>query len=207
MKRALDYSPKKMPTQARARATYAAIVKGGARVLSERGYAAFTTNRVAERAGVGVASVYEYFANKESIVAAIVEQVVTELLDEIAQGFEAARARTADEALAVWIRSMFDAIEQRRALVTVLVREVPFLYEVPVMRDMQKKLLDLSREGGVFATDADAQRHLEALTYLLPLMLSHAVVESVVATPQHLERARIEDALVFVTRRALLPRG
>jgi len=207
VKRTPRLSPKKTPKQARARATYEAILKAGARILEERGYAAFTTNRVAERAGVGIASLYEYFPNKESIVAGIVEDVVHELLRDIGKGLDAARVRTPDEALSVWIQSMFDAVDQRRKLVTVLVREVPFLHDVPVMRSVRAKLVELSREGSAFATDTLAREHLDALTYLLPLMLSHAVVESVVRMPKHLERSAVEQALVFVTRRVLLTRG
>jgi AcrR family transcriptional regulator len=52
---------RKRPTQARAQRTYRAIVEAGARVLERHGYEALTTNRVAELAGVGIASLYEYF--------------------------------------------------------------------------------------------------------------------------------------------------
>lgn len=62
---------RKEPRQARSRATVDAIVEAGARILSEQGWTGFTTNRVAEAAGVSVGSLYQYFPDKVSLVGAI----------------------------------------------------------------------------------------------------------------------------------------
>jgi AcrR family transcriptional regulator len=61
------------PRQARAKATVGAIVEAAARILAAEGWARFTTNRVAERAGVSIGSLYEYFPNKQALVDAILE--------------------------------------------------------------------------------------------------------------------------------------
>lgn len=62
---------RKEPRQARSRATVAAIVQAGARILSDEGWAGFTTNRIAELAGVSIGSLYQYFPDKLSLVDAI----------------------------------------------------------------------------------------------------------------------------------------
>ena len=62
---------RKLPRQARSRLTVEAIIDAGARILSEEGWAAFTTNRVAEVAGVSIGSLYQYFPGKLSLVDAI----------------------------------------------------------------------------------------------------------------------------------------
>jgi AcrR family transcriptional regulator len=62
------------PKQRRAQSTVAAILEGAARVLAERGWAGFNTNVVAERAGVSIGSLYEYFPNKQAIADAIVAE-------------------------------------------------------------------------------------------------------------------------------------
>src|SRR3569832_193398 len=83
-KRALPtLSPRKLPTQERARRTYGAIVEAGARILERHGYEALTTNHVADLAGVGIASLYEYFPNKQALVAEIVRHVLDELLADL----------------------------------------------------------------------------------------------------------------------------
>lgn len=62
---------RKEPSQARSRATVEAIIEAGARVLSDLGWAGFTTNKVAEAAGASIGSLYQYFPNKLSLVEAI----------------------------------------------------------------------------------------------------------------------------------------
>ena len=61
--------PRKTPVQARSQATVDTILDAAARVLVRDGYGAFTTNRVAARAGVSVGSLYQYFPNKEALLA------------------------------------------------------------------------------------------------------------------------------------------
>lgn len=62
---------RKAPRQARSRVTVEAILVAGARILSDEGWAGFTTNKVAERAGVSIGSLYQYFPDKLSLVDAI----------------------------------------------------------------------------------------------------------------------------------------
>lgn len=62
---------RKAPRQARSRATVENITQAGTRILSESGWAAFTTNKVAELAGVSIGSLYQYFPDKISLVDAI----------------------------------------------------------------------------------------------------------------------------------------
>ncbi len=62
---------RKLPRQARSRATVEAIIEAGARILGEEGWADFSTNRVAELAGVSIGSLYQYFPDKVSLVDSI----------------------------------------------------------------------------------------------------------------------------------------
>jgi AcrR family transcriptional regulator len=59
---------RKKPKQARANELVAAILQAAVQVLAAEGAQRFTTTRVAERAGVSVGSIYQYFPNKASIL-------------------------------------------------------------------------------------------------------------------------------------------
>jgi AcrR family transcriptional regulator len=66
-----QYVMRKEPRQARSRATVETILQAGARILSDEGWAGFTTNKVADLAGVSIGSLYQYFPDKLSLVDAI----------------------------------------------------------------------------------------------------------------------------------------
>lgn len=61
-------SSRRQPKQARSNDLVSAILQAAIQVLAKEGIRRFTTTRVAERAGVSVGSVYQYFPNKASIL-------------------------------------------------------------------------------------------------------------------------------------------
>jgi AcrR family transcriptional regulator len=75
--------PRRQAKQERARETVDALLEAAARVLSERGYAGASTNRIAEVAGASVGTLYEYFANKEEIYDALIEREIAAVLAAI----------------------------------------------------------------------------------------------------------------------------
>jgi AcrR family transcriptional regulator len=93
--------------QRRSRETVAAILDAAARVLEEHGYAAGTTNRIAERAGVSIGSLYEYFPSKDAIVVALAERELDAERDALLAVLTGARAR---EPLALLLRRFVEAI-------------------------------------------------------------------------------------------------
>lgn len=60
-------------------ATVEAILQAATYILTKRGWDAFTTNEVAQKAGVNIASLYQYFPNKESIVAELQRRHVQQM--------------------------------------------------------------------------------------------------------------------------------
>jgi AcrR family transcriptional regulator len=61
-------SSRKRPKQARSTDLVAAVLEAASQVLAKEGAPRFTTARVAERAGVSVGSIYQYFPNKAAIL-------------------------------------------------------------------------------------------------------------------------------------------
>ncbi len=64
-------SEPRLPHQKRAIETVQAIVEAAGQLLVERGFAATTTNAIAERAGVSIGSLYQYFSNKDEVYLAL----------------------------------------------------------------------------------------------------------------------------------------
>ncbi|MEU9343484.1 TetR/AcrR family transcriptional regulator [Streptomyces sp. NPDC048278] len=61
--------PRRRPRQVRAELTRERILTAAAHVFAEYGYAAGTTNRIAEQARISIGSLYQYFPNKDAILA------------------------------------------------------------------------------------------------------------------------------------------
>ena len=112
--------------QARSKATVAAIVEAAARILAEEGLAKLTTNAVAERAGVSIGSVYEYFPNKRAIIDQVLdkhlsrgEQIVREQRSNLVP------PRSPDEIVRLLVSSSVDLHQDDPRLHRVLSSEIP----------------------------------------------------------------------------------
>ncbi|CUK16686.1 division inhibitor protein [Achromobacter sp. 2789STDY5608615] len=67
-RRSTRLSERKQPQQSRSAELVAAILQAGAQVLAQEGATRFTTARVADKAGVSIGSLYQYFPNKAAIL-------------------------------------------------------------------------------------------------------------------------------------------
>ena len=70
----MRHAPRRQPKQKRSIAMAEAILEAAARVLAEDGAAGFTTNRVAERAGASIGSLYQFYRDKDAIAAALLRR-------------------------------------------------------------------------------------------------------------------------------------
>lgn len=93
---------RKAPRQARSAETVRIIVEASAHILERAGLSGFTTNAVAERAGVSIGSLYQYFPGKEALIGALIVRETSILITDWEISLEAA---TAEEALSNLIMS------------------------------------------------------------------------------------------------------
>ncbi|RAS37434.1 TetR/AcrR family transcriptional regulator [Paraburkholderia bryophila] len=75
--------PRKAPVQRRSAQTVEAVLEAAARILETQGLVACTTNAVAERAGVSIGSLYQYFPNRDALTVALIERETAQLLVDI----------------------------------------------------------------------------------------------------------------------------
>jgi AcrR family transcriptional regulator len=75
--------PRKRPIQRRSQALVERVLDEATRIFDQDGYAASTTNRIADAAGISIGSLYQYFPNKDSILVALAERHVTQASVEL----------------------------------------------------------------------------------------------------------------------------
>ncbi|WP_244522180.1 TetR/AcrR family transcriptional regulator [Bradyrhizobium embrapense] len=114
---------RKVPRQARSRATIEAILDAAAHILGERGWSATTTNAVAERAGVSIGSLYQYFPNKLALVEATRRRHFDELLAVLCTATDDTRSRACR--IVAFVDGMIDVHRRFPAAHRVLLEEAP----------------------------------------------------------------------------------
>lgn len=193
-----DLEPRKLPRQERARVTFEALVEACAQLLARDGYAGLTTNAIAERAGVSVGTLYQFFPNKDAVLAALIRRRLLDTLPAVKESMQA--ARDTGDALAWLVRHLVGRVVADREVLRALVRDVPFFWDLPETRDTL---------AGVFAAAEAAMRgtRLPAgrpeASWLVVRMVYHAALEIALADAEAGAReARIGD-LVELTRRML----
>ena len=72
---------RKKPKQKRSKLMVDNILEASIRVLKQHPYQQFTTNRVAEAAGISIGSLYQYFPNKQSILLELEIRAVNEMIE------------------------------------------------------------------------------------------------------------------------------
>ena len=113
---------RKIPSQARSRATLDIILEAAAQLLESVGESGFNTNALAERAGVSIGTLYRYFPDKQSIIAALARQekaAFEKAVETVLAGETGGLAR--DRAIIrAFLHAFSDRTEARRLAVTAL---------------------------------------------------------------------------------------
>ena len=99
------FEPRKTPVQARSAVTVEAISEATIQILLTHGSDRLTTTRVADRAGVSVGTLYQYYPNKQSLLFSVLENH----LNAVATAVENACEQACHKPLADMMREMVEA--------------------------------------------------------------------------------------------------
>jgi AcrR family transcriptional regulator len=188
---------RRRPVQRRGLATMSAILDAAQELLAERGLEGFTTNAIAERAGINIATLYGYFSDKMAILHELTarsELRRAEYLSELPPRFEAADdwrdliAVTVDQ-LVRMRREIPGAIELRTAIVS-----IPELRHLDRERDdtVSRYLADALL---VIRPDLDRDHVLGAARAVI---VSGAHVLDVVCQGDHIDQQLLDGYLAMV---------
>lgn len=136
--------PRKQPVQSRSAATVEALYEASIQILLELGYRRLTTTRVAERAGVSVGSLYQYFPNREALIAA----VITRHLENVLAVVERQARELSGRTLAEIVRGLVDAVVAAKS------------ESIEISRALQEPLAEMHGAQCVHATTAKMAKPL-----------------------------------------------
>ena len=195
--------PRKNPAQSRSRATVEAILDATAHILLRDGLAAASTNRIAEKAGVSIGSLYQYFPNKGALIAALRRRHAEAMRTTILQ----LAGPAVSAALPVAVRSFIHALMQAHRidpqLHRILAQEAPRTDFADSRGDIDHDLRNAvgallsSRSSEILPSNL--QLAAAMLVRLTDALIHAAVIDNTLdATPQ-----AVEDEIVRVVLRYL----
>lgn len=133
---------RKQPRQARARHRVDAMIHALAQEIADRGLVETTTNHVAERAGVSIGSLYQYFEDKDDLVTTLVQR----LSAEIAEAAQATLAASIDADIHTVVRALLNTalalVDERPALYLELTRNWQMQGTLTVIESLETHLTD-----------------------------------------------------------------
>lgn len=181
------FKPRKAPTQARSRATFDAILEAAAQLLDQLGYARTTTNRIAERAGVSIGSVYEYFPGKDAIFATLKDQLDRETFEFVMLQLADVRNVEPTALLTAVLHARIEAATKRPRLEALLRHEIP----QAVFRDQadasMERFSEAWRQFLAARPDAIRIRNVEAGLLLGPRVVELTVTHFADTDPERLK--------------------
>ena len=146
---------RKRPRQARSRITVDAIFEATVQVLLRGGTHQLTTTRVAERAGVSVGTMYQYFPNKQALIYALNERYLQALAERIEATCLACRGAPISRMVEALIETYWRAKTERADVTRALYRSVAEMDNDPLVREFAARVDVATTTMLASAPDAD----------------------------------------------------
>lgn len=186
--------PRKTPRQARSAATIDAIQTATIQVLLADGIGRLTTTRVAERAGVSVGTMYQYYPHKQALLFAIVErqlQMIIEDMLAVTARLKGQDLATVAEGLAMaWLDAKTADMVASRAIYSIAAE-----FDLTEVMGQAMKLMT-QVIGDLLSEVPDARfSDIESVSFMLAALLGGSVRVVMDAEPSENDLARLRREL------------
>jgi AcrR family transcriptional regulator len=197
-------TPRKEPKQARARATIEAILAAAAQILVQDGFEAATTNSIAQRAGVSVGSLYQYFPSKEAVIFALVERHVGKMQRQLEEVIAEYGEAPLEEIVPTYVKAMLAAHRVEPRLHRVFSEQLPKLAGRDALMRWSEDAERVVRGVLYQHRDRLRPRDLEMAAFLLLHAVDAITHALVIFRPRYLEREALADEISELIMRYLL---
>ena len=185
---------RKKPEQARSAATVEAIFEATARILQNEGIDALNTNAIARLAGISIGTLYQYFADKKSILIALARRELDFTQRTTIDAMRSAEDRPLDDAIRAAVRMLVKGFggrqRARKLLIEALVANgLAGELARPVDEAMQAIVADQTRtrSGGAMSPVA---------VYVMTRAMIGAIRAAVMEESPYLNSREFEDEMV-----------
>ncbi len=207
MARAIPTIPRKSASQKRSKAMVEALLDATARVLVRVGYDRASTNRIAAVAGVSVGSLYQYFPNKEALVAALVARHNREILHLIREAVQEVASSDLRTAMRALVKAAVDAHMVDSALHRIFADQVPRMGQLAKIGALQHEAFLLMRGYLEERHNEISIQDLDSATFICVTTIEALTHEFVINKPSAVasDRERFIDEVTHLLMGYLMP--
>lgn len=188
---------RKTPRQERSRAMVERIIVAGQAVLLRDGYEKASTNRVADEAGISPGSLYQYFPDKEAILAAVVDRYAADLSTQLT----AVLADRLDEPGPSLVRAAFqgllDVLEENVEFLRLVVEVLPRSQSGSWTGALEQRISDLVTAYLSINKSQTSISEPATSAWILVRMVEHLSVQYVLEQPPIARETFVEELVAL----------
>lgn len=190
----------KAPRQARAKATVSAIVEATGQVFERAGLHKTTTALVAERAGVSVGSLYQYFPDKQALIGAFFESRLAADLELMGRVSARAAGASALALLRILTEETVALYRRDRALYLSVAEMLPLADQMPEVREGLERGVVIATTHLRAHPELHGDRDPELLARLMFHSLRGSLFQIILHMPERLDDPALPDILFGAAR-------
>lgn len=194
------FSARKLPRQRRSRTTVESIKQATLELLSEVGLQGFGTDRIAERAGVSIGSLYQYFPNREAILQALYEDVSIGYAEAMRSLLDQIMDLPVDTGVARVIERVMRLHERNQLVLLTLADEIPQLNLAALPLSFNKLLRGSIRAYLMHKTRLDP-RELDRKVFLIEKLILGSISSFLRDKPPRVTRREFAQDMVGIISR------
>jgi AcrR family transcriptional regulator len=184
-----------LPRQSRSKATVDAIATAAARILARDGYEGANVNAIAELAGVGIGSLYQYFPSKDALVAEVIKRHSARMIEVFQDGLVDLAFLPMPEACRGIVKRALAAFAVDPALRAVIVEEVPDLVGLTRSREFDETLALMLRGYFVFHAAKIRPTNVELAVKIVATAAEAAMTRVIVDHPELVDSDELVDEM------------
>lgn len=197
--------PRKKPRQERSRATVDAILEATAHILVAHGFEDTTTRQVAERAGVSIGSLYQYFPSKEALITALVERQIQRVLEICTEALQAHPHRSTREVVRGVALGLMKAYGVNPRLHQVLISEGLKLGMLERLQSFEQRIETVVRGFLLHYGGELRPRRVELATFIITRAIRGIIWSAAIERPELFEDPELAEELGELMLGYLLP--
>jgi AcrR family transcriptional regulator len=188
---------RRVPRQDRSRRRVEGLLDAAARLVVERGVDALTTRDIAEAAGAPVASLYQYFSDKEDVLLALAQRDMDEMDAQVGEDLAQVEVLSVASLVRVTMMAFVSVYHRRRAFVEIYLRGRTNLAVHRFGREHNARVAQMLRAYAVDAGLADPE--LSPVVAQLAVEVGDRVFQLAYEEDADGDRELIEEGIALVT--------